>query len=138
MLKVSFRGDDAGRKVAFGLSPENIRKFREGLFYRVDMEELVPEWKGDVWIVSRDAMFKEVRELATAAQLHTGRPQVVLGLDKPAFEKLEGVPRRALSITLKEPWQGMVFFFRGETEADMLEEWAPLLGPDTRVLVDRV
>jgi len=138
MLKVSLRGNDVGLKAALGLSANDLRRLREGLFLRTNMEELLPEWKGDLWVVSQEAMFKEVRDLAAANQAQYRRDQIVLGLDKTAFEKLEAVPRKAVAITMQDPWKGTIYFFRGETEADMLEEWAPLLGPESRIMIDRV
>lgn len=117
----------------FGLSDEDIRRLRAGVPLSVTMEELVPEWIGDVWL-SAQGTFR--REVAQTQHDRTERTQVVFQLGADAFARLEAFPRKALTLSLKEPWPVTIYLVRGETEKDLLEEWAPLFGPDTIVRTD--
>jgi len=134
-MRAVVRGDP-GTCVILGLSDENVRRVRtQPIHFR--LEEVVPEWPADVFIVfvtaeSREANAWQARLVGRlTAAIGGPRPEaahIVLAVNDEVLDRIRD--HRFVKIPMPvKGWRGEFLLTRARTEHDFLEEYATLLRP---------
>ena len=135
MMRAVMRGDDE-TIVILGLSDENVRRIRAQPIHFA-LEEVVPEWPADVFIVfvsgeSREANAWQASLVARlTAAIGGPRPDaahIVLAVNDEVLGNITN--HRFVKIPMPvRGWRGEFLLTRAKTEHDFLEEYATLLRP---------
>ena len=134
-MRAVMRGDDE-TIVILGLSDENARRVvREPIHFA--LEEIVPEWPADVFIVFVTAQSLEAnawqahlvaRLTAAIGGPRPGAAHIVLAVNDEVLENIRD--HRFVKIPMPvQGWRGEFLLTRAKTEHDFLEEYAMLLRP---------
>ena len=135
MMRAVMRGDDE-TIVILGLSDENVRRIRAEPIHFA-LEEVVPEWPADVFIVflttqSREATAWQARLVgrltAAIGGPRPGAAHIVLAVNDDVLDHIRD--HRFVKIPMPvQGWRGEFLLTRAKTEHDFLEEYATLLRP---------
>jgi hypothetical protein len=139
MMRAVVRGD-RGTCVILGLSDENVRRVRtQPIHFR--LEEVVPEWPADVFIVFVTAESRETnawqaglvaRLTAAIGGPRPGAAHIVLAVNDEVLDHIRD--HRFVKIPMPvKGWRGEFLLTRARTEHDFLEEYATMLGPNVRI-----
>ena len=122
--------------VILGLSDENVRSIRTQPIH-FPLEEIVPEWPADVFIVFVTAQSREAnawqahlvaRLTAAIGGPRPGAAHIVLAVDDEVLNRIRD--HRFVKIPMPvQGWRGEFLLTRAKTEHDFLEEYATLLRP---------
>ena len=136
MMKFVATARDGTKIVCLGLSEENVARLPEAPIVFA-LEELLPDRPGDVAIVLGAGPIRNAENakiIAALAGLRGRPPKFLICVSDEVLARAGGAG--FVAVPLQE--EGLEFMLvRRPTEADMLEEFASLIGRETVSRVDR-
>jgi hypothetical protein len=150
MMKFSATAEDGTALVCLGLSDENVRRLPTAPII-FELSEILPDADATVALVYlasvKGTNARQAEMIAKGLATRMLRPEgershIVLALDDATLARMQnpgGVIVRNAQAPLRHGAAGRPIEFiltRGRTEKDLLEEYASLIGPQTRTRVD--